>query len=81
MLPVIGPNGPTARLLHAFGCCGHEFQIGPGVGAVLTELILDGATPTPTPTPINAFAITPFRGAAVPASSKLAAEFDPTIFS
>jgi sarcosine oxidase subunit beta len=77
MLPVIGPSGPTPRLLHAFGCCGHGFHIGPGVGAVLTELILDGATPTP----INAFAITRFRGAAVPAGSKLAAEFDPAILS
>lgn len=75
MLPVIGPSGTTPQLLHAFGCCGHGFQIGPGVAAVLTELILDGATPTP----IDAFAITRFRGAAVPASSKLAAEFDPSI--
>ncbi len=75
MLPVIGPSGTTARLLHAFGCCGHGFQIAPGVGAVLTELILDGATPTP----IDAFAITRFRDAKVAASSKLAAEFDPAI--
>ena len=36
-----------AGLFHAFGFCGHGFQLGPGVGAVLSEMILDGATPTP----------------------------------
>jgi sarcosine oxidase subunit beta len=75
MLPIIGPSSVSPRLLHAFGFCGHGFQLGPGVGAVLTELIADGATPTP----IDAFAITRFRDATVATSSKLAAEFDPAI--
>ena len=46
-IPVIGPSRTTPGLLHAFGFSGHGFQLGPAVGAVLSELILDGATPTP----------------------------------
>ncbi|MFJ5368345.1 NAD(P)/FAD-dependent oxidoreductase, partial [Bosea sp. CER48] len=47
MVPVIGPSGTTPGLFHAFGFCGHGFQIGPGVGLCLSEIILDGETPTP----------------------------------
>lgn len=47
VLPVIGPSRTTPGLFHAFGFSGHGFQLGPVVGAVLTELILDGATLTP----------------------------------
>jgi sarcosine oxidase subunit beta len=46
-LPVIGPSQTTPGLFHAFGFSGHGFQLGPVMGAVLTELILDGATSTP----------------------------------
>jgi len=46
-IPVIGPSRTTPGLIHAFGCSGHGFQLGPAIGAVLSELILDGATPTP----------------------------------
>jgi sarcosine oxidase subunit beta len=46
-IPVLGPSRTTPRLFHAFGFSGHGFQLGPAVGAVLSELILDGATPTP----------------------------------
>jgi len=46
-IPVIGPSRTTAGLFHAFGFSGHGFQLGPAMGAVLAELILDGATPTP----------------------------------
>jgi len=45
-LPVIGPSETTPGLFHAFGFSGHGFQLGPGVGAVLSELALDGVTPT-----------------------------------
>ena len=38
MIPVIGPSETTAGLFHAFGFCGHGFQIGPGVGSVLAEI-------------------------------------------
>jgi len=47
VIPVIGPSRTTPGLFHAFGFSGHGFQLGPAVGAVLTELVLDGATPTP----------------------------------
>jgi sarcosine oxidase, subunit beta len=47
VIPVIGPSRTTPGLFHAFGFSGHGFQLGPVMGAVLTELILDGATPTP----------------------------------
>lgn len=46
-LPVIGPSETTPGLVHGFGFSGHGFQLGPGVGAVLAELALDGATETP----------------------------------
>ena len=71
MLPVIGTSETTPGLFHAFGFCGHGFQLGPGVGAVLSEMILDGATPTP----LAPFSIGRFRrGVAV--SEKIAREFD-----
>ena len=47
MLPVLGPSRTTPGLIHAFGFCGHGFQLGPGVGAVLADLVLDGRTATP----------------------------------
>lgn len=72
MLPVIGPSTASQHLLHAFGFCGHGFQLGPGVGAVLAEIIADGRTPTP----LAPFSIARFQGGDVVRSSKLSAEFD-----
>ena len=46
-IPVIGPSMTAPGLYHAFGFCGHGFQLGPAVGAILAELALDGETPTP----------------------------------
>lgn len=46
-IPVIGPSRTTRGLFHAFGFSGHGFQLGPVMGPVLAELILDGSTPTP----------------------------------
>lgn len=46
-VPVIGPSTTTPGLVHAFGLCGHGFQIGPAVGAVVAELVADGRTDTP----------------------------------
>ncbi|GGF26712.1 FAD-binding oxidoreductase [Aliidongia dinghuensis] len=56
-IPVIGPSPHHPRLLHAFGFSGHGFQLGPAVGEVLSELIVDGETPTD----IGAFTIERFR--------------------
>lgn len=46
-LPVIGPSGTRPGLFHAFGFCGHGFQLGPGVGDALAELIATGRCETP----------------------------------
>lgn len=71
MVPVIGPSATTPGLMHAFGFCGHGFQIAPGVGLSLSELILDGRTETP----LEPFAITRFRGG-VETDEKFRREFD-----
>ena len=56
MSPIIGPSATTPGLFHAFGFCGHGFQLGPGVGAVMADLVAKGATDTP----IDAFSIARF---------------------
>jgi sarcosine oxidase subunit beta len=43
--PVIGPSAKVDGLFYAFGFCGSGFQIGPGVGETLAELIDTGSTP------------------------------------
>ncbi|MDP6699423.1 MAG: FAD-binding oxidoreductase [Candidatus Latescibacteria bacterium] len=59
MSPIIGPSATTPGLFHAFGFCGHGFQLGPGVGAVMADLVAKGATDTP----IDAFNISRFGAA------------------
>ena len=57
-IPVMGPSATTPGLYYAFGFCGAGFQIGPGVGDVMAELIATGATTTPiTPYSISRFAV------------------------
>lgn len=46
-MPIMGPSVTTPGLYYAFGFCGAGFQIGPGVGDVMAELIATGATTTP----------------------------------
>ncbi len=55
-LPVMGPSGTVDGLFYAFGFCGHGFQLGPGVGDVMAELLSTGGTSTP----IEPFSITRF---------------------
>jgi sarcosine oxidase subunit beta len=55
-LPVIGPSAKVDGLHYAFGFSGHGFQLGPGVGDVMAELIDTGQTSTP----IDAFSIRRF---------------------
>ena len=43
---VLGQSETHPGLFHAFGFSGHGFQLGPAVGAVLSELILDGKSGT-----------------------------------
>jgi sarcosine oxidase subunit beta len=43
--PVIGPSSKIDGLFYAFGFSGSGFQIGPGVGETLAELLDSGSTP------------------------------------
>ncbi len=72
MLPVISRSETTDNLIHAFGFCGHGFQLSPGVGLALSELIVDGATPTP----LDPYAISRFSDAGWTGSAKHESEFD-----
>lgn len=46
MLPVMGPSARHDGLFHAFGFCGHGFQLGPGVGSEMASLLLTGSCRT-----------------------------------
>ncbi len=46
-IPIMGPSAKIDGLYYAFGFCGHGFQLGPGVGDVMAELIATGETSTP----------------------------------
>ena len=72
MLPVISRSETTDNLIHAFGFCGHGFQLSPGVGLVLSELIVDDGTPTP----LDPYAISRFSDANWVGSAKHESEFD-----
>jgi len=54
--PVIGRSSTTDGLFYAFGFSGSGFQIGPGVGETLAELIDTGTTPIP----LDAFSVSRF---------------------
>lgn len=45
-IPIMGPSARVSGLYYAFGFCGHGFQLGPGVGDVMAELIDRGETET-----------------------------------
>lgn len=47
MLPMMGASDRVPGLFHAFGFSGHGFQLGPGVGDVMAELIATGQTDVP----------------------------------
>jgi sarcosine oxidase subunit beta len=71
MLPVLGPSAKVAGLFHAFGFSGHGFQLAPGVGLVMSELVADGTTATP----LAPFSIARFAGP-IEAGDQLRREFD-----
>lgn len=58
-IPVIGPSALHENLFYAFGFSAHGFQMGPGVGEVMAELIATGNTNAP----IAPFSISRFSGA------------------
>lgn len=45
--PVMGPSAKVPGLFHAFGFSGAGFQVGPGVGETMAELIATGHTDIP----------------------------------
>jgi sarcosine oxidase subunit beta len=57
-IPVIGPSASSEGFYHQFGFSGHGFQLGPGVGALMAELVATGATNLP----IAQFRIDRFAG-------------------
>lgn len=61
-LPVISASRTAANLYYSFGYCGSGFQLGPGCGKLVSELMFDGAPSLS----LDAFAIDRFgRGAAI----------------
>ena len=60
--PVLGHSITTPGLVHAFGFAGAGFQIAPGVGEVVADLVLTGTTQTP----ISAFSIQRFVPGPIP---------------
>ncbi|RDJ97278.1 NAD(P)/FAD-dependent oxidoreductase [Paraburkholderia lacunae] len=55
--PVIGPSSQVDGLFYAFGFSGSGFQIGPGVGETMAELVDTGSTAIP----LDAFSIRRFK--------------------
>jgi len=76
MLPVMGWSRTRKDLLHAFGFCGHGFQLSPGVGYTLAEMIDEGQAGIP----IDAFSIDRFDRMQVDAE-RLTGEFDAALAS
>ena len=72
LLPVMGWSQTTKNLLHAYGFCGHGFQLSPGVGYTLAEMIDEGNARIP----IDAFSIGRFAGGVQPDAERLTGEFD-----
>jgi sarcosine oxidase subunit beta len=60
-LPIVGMSRTTPNLIHAFGFCGHGFQLGPAMGEIICELVCEGRSQTP----IDAFCISRFDTQAV----------------
>jgi sarcosine oxidase, subunit beta len=55
-LPVISPSRRASNLTYSFGYCGSGFQLGPGCGRLVSELVLDGKPSLP----LDAFSIDRF---------------------
>ncbi|MDR1828818.1 MAG: FAD-binding oxidoreductase [Methylobacteriaceae bacterium] len=59
-LPVIGRSSTEENIYHAFGFCGHGFQMGPAVGELMGELIAAGTCKYS----LEPFAVTRFKNGA-----------------
>ena len=61
-IPVIGPSATSEGVYHQFGFCGHGFQLAPGLGALMAELITTGRTNLPI-APFSIARFAPAKGA------------------
>lgn len=59
-LPVLGPSAIHENAWHAFGFCGHGFQLAPVSGRIIADLVVRGTTDLP----IDAFRIRRFNSPA-----------------
>ena len=57
-IPVVGASSTSEGVYHQFGFSTHGFQLGPGTGAMMAELVATGSTNTP----IDGLGIERFRG-------------------
>ena len=46
-IPVVGPSATSEGVFHQFGFSTHGFQLGPGTGAMMAELVATGSTNVP----------------------------------
>jgi sarcosine oxidase subunit beta len=46
-IPIVGPSSTSEGVFHQFGFSGHGFQLGPGTGAAMAELVATGHTNVP----------------------------------
>ena len=44
---VVGPSATSEGVFHQFGFSAHGFQLGPGTGAMMAELVATGRTNLP----------------------------------
>jgi glycine/D-amino acid oxidase-like deaminating enzyme len=58
-IPVVGPSSTSEGVYHQFGFSAHGFQLGPGTGAMMAELVATGSTNVP----IDGLSIRRFAGA------------------
>lgn len=68
-MPVMGPSERSSGLYYAFGFSGSGFQLGPGVGDVMAELIDTGRTDVP----LEDYRVGRFAGRASPQPADTAA--------
>jgi sarcosine oxidase subunit beta len=71
--PVIGPSSTTDGLFYAFGFSGSGFQIGPGVGETLAEVLDSGSTPID----LTSFSIRRFQRASSTHAESITSETSP----